>query len=533
MRAATGLLTLLCLTLPCCTCGRRGESYQSKKTAVEVIDPEEVGRPRPAEEKEPNDSMRQAQDLDQERGVEGRLAPEGDRDWYRLKIEGDGRILTARVSGAAGVDLVLEAWNDKRERLVRVNNTKEGEGEVLINLAVSPGTYYLVVREAKKRRGEGSSAKYRVSYGLRPREEGEELEPNWKASLATPLLVGGEAQGYLGWQTDTDWYRVDLPNPNPSTRLRVEFDGLDEVRANLSLRTGAGAVIQERWGAAGEATILSNIAPLQGQTELYVVLRCGYQFNVESRYALRLLSAVPPGPTEAEPNDVPGSATDLTPGVPVAGVLGDAVDKDLFSVKVSEPGALRVQVVPPLGLDAAIALLDERGSVVWQVDDVGPRETEVMAAVGVRPPRAVFQVWAPHRQKTNAVSSYHIRADLLAEGLWEKEPNDTAASATSWPLDQQEIRGYLTPKKDVDFFRVSVRDEMLRLAVTAPGKLTPRLEVLDPGGASLPATFALGSGGTYRLSAKVGAPGEVLLRLTEAAGASDGREAYRIRRDLP
>ena len=75
-----------------------------------------------------------------------------DQDWYLLEAPDGTHILRAVLSGVAGVDLSLEAFDGKRKRLVRVDNSKEGEGEVLVNLAVDAGTYFLLVKLQKSPR---------------------------------------------------------------------------------------------------------------------------------------------------------------------------------------------------------------------------------------------------------------------------------------------------------------------------------------------------------------------------------------------
>ncbi|MFZ5785302.1 MAG: hypothetical protein ACOY3Y_02565, partial [Acidobacteriota bacterium] len=430
MRVPRLPLLLLVAGLAGCRCGAPGARSGKGGVAVEVIDPEELGRTTAAAEREPNDTRKHAQELPLEGGVEGTIGagkPErGDADWYRVTVGADDQILTATLSGIAELDLVLEAWSASA-RLMRVSNGKEGEGETLVNLSAARGESYLLVREAK---GRSAGGRYRLSYKLRPIEEGEEREPNYRASLASPLPLGGEATGYLGWHTDTDWYRVNLEGSLAAdgARLRVEYDGLDEVRANLSLRSAVGAVLQERSGAGGEPIILANLAASEGQRELFVVVRCGYQANVETRYSIRVSSTVPPGPTEAEPNDTPATATPILPGTLLSGTLGDTADRDLYLVKASpqSSGPMRVTVTPPLGLDVAVAVVGEDGKPLLELDEGQPREPETIPALELRGGKALVQVRAPRRQSLNAVSPYRIRVDPLPAGRWEREPNGSA-----------------------------------------------------------------------------------------------------------
>jgi hypothetical protein len=570
-----GILAILALVFPACTCGRRGGGPQiGGGSAVTVVDPDEVGRPAPDAEHEPNNSAKQAQELPPERGIEGSLT-ENDRDWYKVTIAAPPaaatphvapapapgppagapapapatrpasapaarplppvHILSATLSGVADADLVLEAWNEspargggtpKGERLVHIDNSGAGEGEVLKNLAVEKGVIYLLVREAK---GRPTAGRYRLTFGLRPAEEGEEREPNWKASTASPLLLEGEAVGYLGWKTDNDWYRVEVEGLERSARLRVEFDGLDEVRASLSLRTAKG-VLQERSGAPGEAIALANLAVTEGQKELFVVLRTQSTFNVESRYSLRVVSSVPPGATEAEPNDRADQATPVTPGTPIAGLLGDTHDRDLYSVKVTAPGVLRVEVIPPLSLDAALAVVGEAGKVLWEVDAGPAREPEVLPYVAVSPPRALFQVRAPKAASVSPVSPYQLRVTSLSEaGSVEREPNNDLSAATPWPAASEQMVGTIHPRGDVDWYRVAVVGDRLKLRAECP-RLTLKLELFGADAAPKAAAQA-DAAGTARLDVPAEAGSELLLKVSEASGKL--ARPYRLLREKP
>ena len=519
-----------------CTCDQKGESRRRSKPPVVVIDPDEVDQPRPVAEKEPNDSPKQAQDLSRDTRVEGKMGftegVKGDRDWYRVKVGEEKQILKAALSGVTGLDLILEAWNSKRERLVRVNNSKEGEGEVLVNLAVDKGTYYLLVREAKGRFAEGS---YSLSTSLRAQEEGEEREPNYKASLATPMTLDKESVGYLGWHTDTDWFRLELPVLTPAARLRVEYDGLDDVRANLSIRNAAGLILQERWGGPGEGIALPNMALAERGQPLYVVLRCKNHFNVESRYALRAVSAVPMGFAEAEPNDAPVNATPIVLGKSFSGILADTQDRDVFSVKLSQAAMIRVHVTPPLGLDVALAMLSDDGEVIWEVDEGGERGAEMLPVLWARPPRALFQVRAPRQQSVSSVSPYHLTVEMLGDTNWEHEPNNIMAKASPWSNDLIPMKGFIYPRNDVDFYRVSSRSEHLRLIVDAVPGLKLRLQLFDLSGTSVAISgppVAQGEG-TIRLEATVQAGREYVLQVSDTAGGANGRAEYHLRRENP
>lgn len=512
-----------------CRCESKPAQVSGGRPPVVVVDPDELGRPDPVQEREPNDDRSTAQELPAEQPVEGSLRGSGrDVDWYRVKIPEEGRVLRISLTGVSDLDLTLEAFSEAGKRLVKVNNTRGGGGEVLVNLTVEPATYYFRVKEAK---GKGSAkGRYHVHYELREREDGEEAEPNWKSELATPLALDAEAVGYLGWHTDNDWYRVELGHLSAGTRIRLEFDGVDNVRAGIEVRDEKSALIQQRWGRLGQGIVLPNLA-IKDSRSIYVVVRCRYDFNVESRYSLRVLSSVPSRATEAEPNDKPATADLLTAGTVVAAVMPDSQDHDLYRIKVSRPTVVSVEAVPPMGLDVALALVDDQGAVIWEVNEDGARHTERLPAVWIHPPAGLFRVRAPDRAKVDDVSPYHIKVVERGGTAWEREPNNKPPEATSWIQAENRIRGFLHPKEDVDIFKVTTgASGHLNLTFSGVDKVKPKLELLDLAGASvLTSASAVTVGAPVTLDAQTGA-GTYLLRVSATAG--NPHAAYELRREI-
>ena len=522
-------LCVALLLLPACRCGEPAPSRSGKNPPVVVVDPDEVNRPKPLEEKEPNDRRREAQDLPSDRQVEGQLekreSRRGDVDWYRFRCDVAGQVATVELTGIPDGDLVLEAFDERGKRLVQVNNTRDGGGETLVNLAAEAGSTFLV--RVRARKGKVGNGRYRISYSLRPRDEGEEIEPNWKAPLASTLAVDAEATGYLGWHTDTDWFRLELGEVPQGARLRVEFDGVDNVRAGLSLRGKNGEVLQERWGSRGEPVVLHNLR-IPGP-EVFVVVRCRYEFNVESRYTLRALPVVPSGPTEVEPNDTPKTATSLSPDprVAMAGLMADTSDRDLFHVAVVRPRLLRVEVVPPHGVDLALALLDPDGNKRREVDVGQAREREILPAVWVRPPGALFQVRAARAGQVSATAPYHVKASFVTgEGVWEREPNDSPGEATAWGGAQPEMKGFLHPPEDVDFYRLAAQDGLV-LRAKPPSDTRLRLDLLLPQGGSVASGSSPAPGGevNVELGSRPASPTGYVLRVTRVSDTKGEKTA--------
>lgn len=516
-----------------CKCDQRSAAPRRSKPAVVVVEPDESGLPAAVPEREPNDLRSTAQPLSADKRVAGTIGPPGDgkagdQDWFRVKAPGKPQMLVATLGGVPGVDLVLEAYGSQGKRLVKVNNNPAGGGEVLVNLAVDRQEVYLRVTAV----GAGGGAKaggtpYRIGYRLRQREEGEELEPNWKAELATPLYLDqGEAAGYLGWGTDNDWYRVQIPDDFPaSSRIRLEYDGLDHVRANVSMRDSRGKVVQARWSRLGGGVTLANLVLPPGEKLFHVVVRCQKATNLESRYYLRVLASSPDVAVEAEPNDRPPLATALVLDQAARGQLGEPTDRDVYQVKVASIGLLRVEVTPPLDLDVALAVVDFNGKTLTEVNDGGRREREVITAWPVEPPVAYLRV-RPMAGTATKVAPYKVKASVKDGAGQEQEPNNTQLFAQPWPQGDQ-LSGYMHPKKDVDYFSLTATAEELKLEGKPPAGLAMKIELLNQKGLMVANSKQDAAFGKVLLKSKVKQGAKYFLRIS-APGASNPDHEYRV-----
>ena len=523
------LFLVFCSPLAC-DCKTPPAATPDKGPAVVLVDPDEATATPATPEKEPNNHRASAQPLGLGEWIEAPMSA-GDADWYRLTFTAGQQVARVQVRGVTGLDLRLEAFDAQGKRLVKVDNAKDGGGEVLVNLSVEPGDTYLRVSEAK---GRGGTLPYRVGYTLRDREEGEEVEPNWKAAMATPLAPNQEAVGYLGWRTDNDWYQVDVAGISPSARLRVELDGVDGVRANLSVRTAGGKILAERWTREGDSAVLANLKAPDANEPLMVVVRCREDTNVETRYYLRVMSAVPAGPTEQEPNDTVEVATRLSPGESMSGLLLDRRDSDLFLIPAQETRWVALKVRPPMGLDLELALLDGAGKPTWTVNAAGVRLPEFMPALKVTPPGAVVRVRAVALDTVAGRSPYAISFTTLSGGGLEAEPNDTTAQAGdalapgSWP-----IRGFIHPGKDKDHFKLLAESSRLRLVARSPSGATVQLALLDQDGKILASVTTEQGDPEAVLEADVTAGAKYLLQVLDPAGKGQADHAYTIVRENP
>jgi hypothetical protein len=181
-------LALIALVVSACPERRRPIALRTDAgPSVVVVDRRPAGgRPPVIDEVEPNDDRKAAQPLPAGKGVRGTIGPDhlvkgkllGDEDVYvytapsvpgaplapNTPLDAGAAIapvlgpsVRVDLSGVPGLDLQLEALDERGRRLVMVNDGKEGEDEAILALGVEPGRpVYLRVRavpRATDRRG--------------------------------------------------------------------------------------------------------------------------------------------------------------------------------------------------------------------------------------------------------------------------------------------------------------------------------------------------------------------------------------------
>ncbi len=198
-------------------------------------------------EKEPNDEADTAFPVADGQKVRGYLAAPNDEDWYVIEVERPS-ILSAELSALDRVDLQLycidpEKKDQKRNaELVRINDGKVNEPEVLTNCAVQPGENYLKVAAAwKKIDGKwvqddyNLDETYSLTVNLRTDEGREEREPNDELEQATAIEVGQTLRGTMHPRRDVDLYQLDLSEQDGPRNTTIECSGIPKVDVALKL----------------------------------------------------------------------------------------------------------------------------------------------------------------------------------------------------------------------------------------------------------------------------------------------------------
>ncbi|MBI5480202.1 MAG: serine/threonine protein kinase [Deltaproteobacteria bacterium] len=195
----------------------------------------------PGEESEPNNEPAQANPLASGKPVRGQIGKrlnreQSDRDFFRIPRgvrPDEGRTVSARVSGIPNMDLTLELYDTRGQRIAHGDGAGPGGPEALPNVHVDGQEYYLCVREvwvSGRPPTENVTDQYVLQADWAPVSKAEEVEPNDSAEAATPLPIGGSRRGYLGRRADVDHYRV---TGTAGGIIAVEVSGVQGVILRL------------------------------------------------------------------------------------------------------------------------------------------------------------------------------------------------------------------------------------------------------------------------------------------------------------
>ena len=153
-----------------------------------------------------------------------------DLDFFRVPVGKGARVVSARLDGVPGIDLVLELFDAQGRRLAKSDVHGRGGGEWIQPTSIGPTEAFISVREMwvqGQKPTEAPNDPYTLTVTWGPPKTGWEIEPNDWEEAATPVLPGTSMRGYLGDAEDKDWF-VIVPATTGTMRVHVTApDGVD------------------------------------------------------------------------------------------------------------------------------------------------------------------------------------------------------------------------------------------------------------------------------------------------------------------
>ena len=400
------------------------------------------------EEREPNDHPGWAQSLpprtvargyiNKPRKYQGKLYP--DRDVYLFTVPGPGKkVIWAKLKGVPHIDLYIEVYRRKGpERIYSQNVTGSGQDEIIPNLTLSPGKYFFKFGQ----RWVGSDFRsdtdhpYELVWSMKDAAPGTEAEPNDARYQANQLVPGATTSSFIGSPRDRDVYLL------PEGRI---------LRLDITLPEGLPAVLS-LWPAKGKHFSWRKIL---GPGEKYTIRRLRVtrmfsyaavsawhgKYDLSRRYRLSIALEPDTAGYETEPNDDPRTANPLPNTGTVRGYMVSPEDEDVFLLHFTEPSLLTVRFTASNTWVPRIHL----GSLVRTGQNILIHRRYV--------PKGQMYLKVSSRKGSDPEEPYVLELSAIKAGPGdEREPNDTRNRAMPIRVGEP-IHGYITPKKDVDYYR--------------------------------------------------------------------------------
>ncbi len=366
----------------------------------------------------------------------------------------------------------------------------------------------------------------------------KEVEPNDDYAQAT-VIKPGRVTGTISSPNDVDIYRIDLKQ---DAILSAHVGGIKDVDFVLSVRDKDRVELKraDETAVGGDAELL-DVGVHPGSYYIVLSNKNPAADNPTQRYSLdvKLDKAVS---HEMEPNETPAQASRLElPGVtrghywPSQNLLSgdtDYVEQDWFRIDVATGlFLLNFDLSDVPKVDPIVEIYDTNGYKIKEADSGGVGEGESLKNFGVRGPVTYFVRLRAKNRAGNADVPYEILTELIPyQGKTEFEPNDQRSDAT--PFEQDTISGTIAPEGDVDWYKVSVKDDgkqLLRASVTGVEGLDLVLKVTDALGNPLISVDNMGKGQPEVMTGLGVTKGDYYLVVSEKSGRrADARAQYTL-----
>jgi len=185
---------------------------------------------------EPNDSSVEAFKLPpRTQKVTGSFHQTDDRDWYAITFEQSGALKLSIETDTVRIDPAIMIQRAGQSETY-IDEHGDGESEQSEVIAVTPGTYYIRVRNAASSEAQPVVGNYTLAVDVQTRYE-DPNEPNDRMYTATPLAEGVDYLGVVGRTGDQDWFQLRLSDPHLVTLTVADIPAARALRIDVTDKT--------------------------------------------------------------------------------------------------------------------------------------------------------------------------------------------------------------------------------------------------------------------------------------------------------
>ncbi|MBN1534761.1 MAG: hypothetical protein JXA20_18970 [Spirochaetes bacterium] len=486
-------------------------------------------------EREPNNTMGQAQQAEYDREIRGYLQTGNDSDFYMVETVTD-QILNVRVTGVKGINLAIKLWSGGSEpRLLKIiDDTRKSSDEVFPNLSMTPGRYYIEVCHGEKdKRVSSTTDHYSLFCTIRARGE-EELEPNDTPEQSTMMIAGTEVSGYYSpsynrlnedrdhLHREEDWYSIEVElEPNATILMDCRLSGVQGINSELHLYgPDLAEIVASDSGGKGAGEEIRGVG-ITRPGRYYLMTTCkNYESNPDMPYTLTVAFRDYDSSRELEPNNEFSSATLLMKDR-IAGEINPAGDIDFYSYKSPEEfGIYRIRLESLDDVDYTVGVYGPGRQKLLDINNFGVGGGELYPDIAIN---GDFSLSVSSRGGMSTRGGYELSvAQLDNISTMELEPNDIKTDATR--VNTNSLTGYISQRSDKDYYLLEYSDRVEAVFdIKGVRGADLKVSVTDPLGYIIKSVQVKGAGGT-RMKEIVDKKGYIIVEsLTE-----NFEEPYRI-----
>ncbi len=277
----------------------------------------------------------------------GYLCPYEDQDWYQFTVGAGSSLVTVLLvidAPVSPVDPTYTIWSEGgEENLASPDSTEAAMPTVPLQIThnLGSGNYLIVVRD---RAADGEDTRHPYQLTVTAGNDADTNEPNNTSDAATAAGTSLDADGYLSYRGDEDWYAITANDRDlVIVDLTMPAGGIQPA---FRIVDGSGAELasQSNPGGAREATALNYVQALATAGTYYVVVYDDDNKDSDGSTSYNLQLSVVPDPDDNESNDTVASSTTLAePGTHFTPYLASTDDIDWYAVD-SDPSDRIIQV---------------------------------------------------------------------------------------------------------------------------------------------------------------------------------------------
>lgn len=426
-------------------------------------------------EKEPNNDIYNANNIDVNSEITGLLDTPSDQDIYKLNITAPS-VLDLELSPVKGINHSIKIWQGDGQKIIKyIDDARKSSAERMCNLFADTGVYYLAVLHGERDKPAGNKEDY---YKLRISARdwnSEEIESNDSIENSNLLDIGREITGYFSPSSnrlnraadstfrEEDWFyfNIELQYDKP-VLLDISLSGVPEVNPGIFLYNSMQELIASSdLNGAGEGEFLKDIG-ITHSGAYFIRLSTSFESNNEIPYRLLVTTREFDYLSEIEPNNTIERANSLAEKG-LTGRLYPADDIDFYyyqngsdEVNIDYSVMYRIEAIPESDLDIIIKVYDNKGNKLFEIDNNKNGGREVMPDALIS---GNFYIGVSAHPGAGSDYKLSVTSFQYTEGH-EKEPNDSKDKASVIINDR--ITGFISKKADIDYYYLTYNSRVKR-----------------------------------------------------------------------